>query len=82
LLLLLAPPPPLSQTSPNIALEVHSVRVGKWGGMACVLFQKPGPERPPGQDRQLTFKCNATNAFASILHKVGVASHGGGVGLA
>ncbi|KAG7276905.1 hypothetical protein CRUP_034781 [Coryphaenoides rupestris] len=45
-----------SLTSPNIALEVHSVRAGEWGGMACVLFQKPGPERPPGQDRQLTFK--------------------------
>ncbi|KAK0148900.1 Adhesion G protein-coupled receptor A3 [Merluccius polli] len=58
-----------SLTSPNIALEVHSVRAGDWSGMACVLFQKPGPERPPGHDRQLTFKCNATNAFASILHK-------------
>ncbi|CAL8327416.1 unnamed protein product [Lota lota] len=58
-----------SLTSPNIALEVHPVRAGEWSGMACVLFQKPGPERAPGQDRQLTFKCNATNAFASILHK-------------
>uniref|UniRef100_A0A8C5AR90 Adhesion G protein-coupled receptor A3 n=1 Tax=Gadus morhua TaxID=8049 RepID=A0A8C5AR90_GADMO len=51
-----------SLTSPNIALEVHPVRAGEWSGMACVLFQKPGLE-------QLTFKCNATNAFASILHK-------------
>ena len=64
-------PPPHPQTSPNIALEVHPVRAGEWSGMACVLFQKPGLE-------QLTFKCNATNAFASILHKVGGANGGAG----
>ncbi|KAM6960179.1 adhesion G protein-coupled receptor A3 [Tautogolabrus adspersus] len=56
-------------TSPNIALEAHTVRANDWNGMTCMLFQRPTPERTPGQDRQLTFKCNTTSAFSSILHK-------------
>ncbi|KAG7243336.1 hypothetical protein INR49_011792, partial [Caranx melampygus] len=52
-----------SLTSPNIALEAHTVRVGDWNGMTCMLFQRPS------QDRQLTFKCNTTSSFSSILHK-------------
>lgn len=55
-----------SLTSPNIALEAHSVRANDWNGMTCMLFQRPSPERTPGQ---LTFKCNATGSFSSILHK-------------
>lgn len=58
------------QTSPNIALEAHAVRAGDWNGMTCMLFQRPSPERTPGQDRQLTFKCNMTGSFSSLLHKV------------
>ncbi|XP_047449206.1 adhesion G protein-coupled receptor A3 [Mugil cephalus] len=57
-----------SLTSPNIALEAHAVRANDWNGMTCMLFQRPSPERTPGQDRQLTFKCNTTS-FSSILHK-------------
>uniref|UniRef100_A0A672J775 Adhesion G protein-coupled receptor A3 n=1 Tax=Salarias fasciatus TaxID=181472 RepID=A0A672J775_SALFA len=59
----------LATTSPNIALEAHTVRVSDWNGMTCMLFQRPTPERTPGQDRQLTFKCNTTSSFSSILHK-------------
>lgn len=62
------PPPP--QTSPNIALEAHAIRAADWNGMTCVLFQRPSPERTHGQDRQLTFKCNTTSSFSSILVKV------------
>ncbi|TDG99717.1 hypothetical protein EPR50_G00197810 [Perca flavescens] len=58
-----------SLTSPNIALEAHIVRANDWNGMACMLFQRPSPERTAGQDRQLTFKCNTTSSFSSILHK-------------
>lgn len=58
------------QTSPNIALEAHAVRTADWNGMTCLLFQRPSPERTPGQDRQLTFKCNMTGSFSSLLHKV------------
>uniref|UniRef100_A0A3Q3LFB3 Adhesion G protein-coupled receptor A3 n=1 Tax=Mastacembelus armatus TaxID=205130 RepID=A0A3Q3LFB3_9TELE len=58
-----------SLTSPNIALEAHAVRASDWNGMTCMLFQRPSPERTPGQDRQLTFKCNTTSSFSSILHK-------------
>ncbi|KAM9335777.1 adhesion G protein-coupled receptor A3 [Symphorus nematophorus] len=58
-----------SLTSPNIALEVHAVRANDWNGMTCMLFQRPSSERTPGQDRQLTFKCNTTSSFSSILHK-------------
>lgn len=58
-----------SLTSPNIALEAHTVRINDWNGMTCMLFQRPTPERTPGQDRQLTFKCNTTSSFSSILHK-------------
>lgn len=58
------------QTSPNIAVEAHTVRANDWNGMSCMLFQRPSPERTPGQDRQLTFKCNTTSPFSSILHKV------------
>ncbi|XP_070710958.1 adhesion G protein-coupled receptor A3 [Pempheris klunzingeri] len=58
-----------SLTSPNIALEAHAVRTNDWNGMTCMLFQRPIPERTPGQDRQLTFKCNTTSSFSSILHK-------------
>ncbi|XP_059211007.1 adhesion G protein-coupled receptor A3 isoform X1 [Centropristis striata] len=58
-----------SLTSPNIALEAHAVRANDWNGMTCMLFQRPSPERIPGQDRQLTFKCNTTSSFSSILHK-------------
>lgn len=58
------------QTSPNIALEAHAVRAADWNGMTCMLFQRPSPERSPGGDRQLTFKCNTTSSFSSILHKV------------
>lgn len=39
--------------------------------MTCMLFQRPIPERSAGQDRQLTFKCNMTGSFSSLLHKVG-----------
>ncbi|KAM3590882.1 uncharacterized protein V6R79_018217 [Siganus canaliculatus] len=60
---------PLSLTSPNIALEAHTIRASDWNGMTCMLFQRPSPERTPGQDRQLTFKCNTTSSFSSILHK-------------
>ncbi|CAJ1086319.1 adhesion G protein-coupled receptor A3 isoform X1 [Xyrichtys novacula] len=56
-------------TSPNIALEAHAVRANDWNGMTCMLFQRPSPERTPGQDRQLTFKCNTTSSLSSILHK-------------
>uniref|UniRef100_UPI0037E99BB4 adhesion G protein-coupled receptor A3 n=1 Tax=Semicossyphus pulcher TaxID=241346 RepID=UPI0037E99BB4 len=55
-------------TSPNIALEAHAVRANDWNGMTCMLFQRFSPERT-GQDRQLTFKCNTTSSFSSILHK-------------
>uniref|UniRef100_A0A7N6AM11 Adhesion G protein-coupled receptor A3 n=1 Tax=Anabas testudineus TaxID=64144 RepID=A0A7N6AM11_ANATE len=58
-----------SLTSPNIAVEAHAVRASDWNGMSCMLFQRPSPERTPGQDRQLTFKCNTTSSFSSILHK-------------
>ncbi|KAK5875938.1 hypothetical protein CesoFtcFv8_026962 [Champsocephalus esox] len=58
-----------SLTSPNIALEAHAVRAADWNGMTCMLFQRPSPERSPGGDRQLTFKCNTTSSFSSILHK-------------
>ncbi|XP_068163947.1 adhesion G protein-coupled receptor A3 [Antennarius striatus] len=58
-----------SLTSPNVALEAHAVRAGDWNGMTCVLFLRPSPERTPRQDRQLTFKCNTTSSFPSILHK-------------
>ncbi|KAM4536671.1 adhesion G protein-coupled receptor A3 [Odontesthes bonariensis] len=58
-----------SLTSPNIALEAHAVRANDWNGMTCMLFQKPSPERTPVQERQLTFKCNTTGSFSSILHK-------------
>ncbi|XP_071372063.1 adhesion G protein-coupled receptor A3 isoform X1 [Centroberyx affinis] len=58
-----------SLTSPNIALEAHAVRASDWNGMTCMLFQRPSPERTPGQDRQLSFKCNTTSTFSSILHK-------------
>lgn len=58
------------QTSPNIALEAHAVRAADWNGMTCMLFQRPSPERTHGQDRQLTFKCNTTSSFSSILVKV------------
>lgn len=54
-----------SQTSPNIALDAHSVRASDWNGMTCMLFQRPG-----GPDRQLTFKCNTTSPVSSILYKV------------
>lgn len=60
----------LFQTSPNIALEAHTVRASDWNGMTCMLFQRLSPERTPGQDRQLTFKCNTTSSFSGILHKV------------
>ncbi|KAF0029388.1 hypothetical protein F2P81_018493 [Scophthalmus maximus] len=58
-----------SLTSPNIALEAHTVRANDWNGMTCMLFQRPGSERTPNQDRQLSFKCNTTSSFSSILHK-------------
>lgn len=58
------------QTSPNIAVEAHAVKASDWNGMSCMLFQRPSPERTPGQDRQLTFKCNTTSSLSSILHKV------------
>ncbi|KAG7495752.1 adhesion G protein-coupled receptor A3 [Solea senegalensis] len=58
-----------SLTSPNIALEAHTVRANDWNGMSCMLFQRLSPERTPNQDRQLTFKCNTTSSFSSILHK-------------
>ncbi|XP_008434030.1 adhesion G protein-coupled receptor A3 [Poecilia reticulata] len=58
-----------SLTSPNIALEAHTVRANDWNGMTCMLFQRPSPERLPGHDRQLTFKCNTTGSFASVLYK-------------
>lgn len=58
-----------SLTSPNIAMEAHAVRLNEWNGMTCMLFQRPSPERTPGQDRQLTFKCNTTSSFSSILYK-------------
>ncbi|XP_067379687.1 adhesion G protein-coupled receptor A3 isoform X2 [Channa argus] len=58
-----------SLTSPNIAVEAHAVRASDWNGMSCMLFQRPSPERTPGQDRQLTFKCNTTSSFSSILYK-------------
>ncbi|XP_062300831.1 adhesion G protein-coupled receptor A3 [Scomber scombrus] len=65
----LATAQPFSLTSPNIALEAHTVRANDWNGMTCMLFQRPGPDRTPGPDRQLTFKCNTTSPFSSILHK-------------
>ncbi|XP_054457317.1 adhesion G protein-coupled receptor A3 [Anoplopoma fimbria] len=58
-----------SLTSPNIALEAHVIRANDWNGMTCMLFQRPSPERTPGQDRQLAFKCNTTSSSFSILHK-------------
>uniref|UniRef100_A0A8C5I7D4 Adhesion G protein-coupled receptor A3 n=1 Tax=Gouania willdenowi TaxID=441366 RepID=A0A8C5I7D4_GOUWI len=58
-----------SLTSPNIALEAHAVKANDWNGMTCMLFQRPTPERTPGHDRQLTFKCNTTSSFSSILQK-------------
>ncbi|KAM9835405.1 adhesion G protein-coupled receptor A3 [Syngnathus typhle] len=58
-----------SLTSPNIALEAHSVKANEWNGMTCMLFQRPSPERTAGQDRQLTFKCNTTGSFSSVLLK-------------
>ncbi|XP_054609761.1 adhesion G protein-coupled receptor A3 [Dunckerocampus dactyliophorus] len=58
-----------SLTSPNIALEAHAVKANEWNGMTCMMFQRPTPERTPGHDRQLTFKCNTTGSFSSILHK-------------
>ncbi|XP_057711149.1 adhesion G protein-coupled receptor A3 [Corythoichthys intestinalis] len=58
-----------SLTSPNIALEAHLVKASDWNGTTCMLFQRPSPERTPGQDRQLTFKCNTTGSFSSVLLK-------------
>ncbi|XP_061664388.1 adhesion G protein-coupled receptor A3 [Syngnathoides biaculeatus] len=58
-----------SLTSPNIALEAHAVKANEWNGMTCMLFQRPIPERTTGQDRQLTFKCNTTGSFSSVLLK-------------
>ncbi|KAM8881097.1 adhesion G protein-coupled receptor A3 [Synchiropus picturatus] len=58
-----------SLSSPNIALEAHAVRANEWNGMTCMLFQRPSPERTPGQDRQLTFKCNTTTTFSNVMHK-------------
>ncbi|KAM4714464.1 adhesion G protein-coupled receptor A3 [Anableps anableps] len=58
-----------SLTSPNIALEAHTIRVNDWNGMTCMLFQRPSPERLPGHDRQLTFKCNTTGSFSTVLYK-------------
>lgn len=58
-----------SLMSLNIAMEAHAVRLNEWNGMTCMLFQRPSPERTPGQDRQLTFKCNTTSSFSSILYK-------------
>ncbi|XP_061768716.1 adhesion G protein-coupled receptor A3 [Nerophis ophidion] len=58
-----------SLTSPNIALEAQAVKASDWNGMTCMMFQRPTPERTPEQDRQLTFKCNTTGSFSSILHK-------------
>lgn len=55
-----------SLTSPNIAIEAHAVRLNEWNGMTCMLFQRPSPERTPGQ---LTFKCNTTSSLSSILYK-------------
>lgn len=49
------------------------MRAADWNGMTCMLFQRPSPERTPGQDRQLTFKCNMTGPFSSLLHKVRLA---------
>lgn len=59
-----ATPQAFPLTSPNIALDAHSIRASDWNGMTCMLFQRPG-----GQDRQLTFKCNTTSSFSSILYK-------------
>ncbi|KAM6908857.1 adhesion G protein-coupled receptor A3 [Xenentodon cancila] len=58
-----------SLTSPNIALEAHTIKANDWNGMNCMLFQRPSPERTPGQDRQLTFKCDTTSSFTSIFYK-------------
>lgn len=58
-----------SLTSPHIALESHTIRATEWNGMTCMLFQRLSPERTLGQDRQLTFKCNSTTMFSSLLHK-------------
>ncbi|XP_053272565.1 adhesion G protein-coupled receptor A3 [Pleuronectes platessa] len=58
-----------SLPSHNIALEAHTVRANDWNGMTCMLFQRPSPERALNQDRQLTFKCNTSSAFSSVLHK-------------
>uniref|UniRef100_A0A673AFR7 Adhesion G protein-coupled receptor A3 n=1 Tax=Sphaeramia orbicularis TaxID=375764 RepID=A0A673AFR7_9TELE len=55
-----------SLTSPNIAMEAHAVRINDWNGMTCMLFQRPSPERTPSH---LTFKCNTTSSFSSILYK-------------
>uniref|UniRef100_A0A8C6Q061 Adhesion G protein-coupled receptor A3 n=1 Tax=Nothobranchius furzeri TaxID=105023 RepID=A0A8C6Q061_NOTFU len=58
-----------SLTSPNIALEAQAIRANDWNSVTCILFQRPTPERTPSQDRQLTFKCNNTSSFSTILHK-------------
>uniref|UniRef100_A0A3Q2ZU87 Adhesion G protein-coupled receptor A3 n=1 Tax=Kryptolebias marmoratus TaxID=37003 RepID=A0A3Q2ZU87_KRYMA len=55
-----------SLTSPNIALEAHAVRANDWNGMTCMLFQRPTPERTPGQ---LAFKCNTTSSVSTVLYK-------------
>ncbi|XP_036967828.1 adhesion G protein-coupled receptor A3 isoform X1 [Acanthopagrus latus] len=70
----LATAQPFSLTSPNIALEIHTVRASDWNGMTCRLFQRLSPDRTPGQDRQLTFKCNTTNSSSSISYKNIIAS--------
>ncbi|XP_026017632.1 adhesion G protein-coupled receptor A3 [Astatotilapia calliptera] len=64
-----ATPQAFPLTSPNIALDVHFVKVSDWNGMSCVLLQRAIPERPIGQDRQLTFKCNTSSSFSSIFYK-------------
>lgn len=61
-----------SLTSPNIALEAHTVRVNDWNGMTCMLFQRPSPERLPGHNRQLTFKCNTNGSFPTFHYKSSV----------
>ncbi|KAF6738268.1 Adhesion G protein-coupled receptor A3 [Oryzias melastigma] len=55
-----------SLTSPNIALEAHTIRASDWNGMSCILFQKRSSEHTPAQ---FMFKCNTSSSSPSIIYR-------------
>ncbi|RVE60640.1 hypothetical protein OJAV_G00182960 [Oryzias javanicus] len=55
-----------SLTSPNIALEAHTIRASDWNGMSCILFQKRSSEHTPAQ---FMFKCNTSSSSPSVIYR-------------